>query len=41
MGLPSLIADMDIAVPVIQFLRTQGIEVLSALEEGWGDLTHD
>jgi len=34
-------ADMDIAVPAIQFLRTQGVEVLSALEEGWGDLTHD
>jgi predicted nuclease of predicted toxin-antitoxin system len=37
--LPSLVADMDIAAPVVYFLRRQGVDVLSAREEGWGDLT--
>ena len=37
--LPPLVADMDIAVPVVHFLRRQGVDVLSAREEGWGDLT--
>lgn len=37
--LPPLVADMDIAAPVVHFLRAQGIDVLSAREEGWGDLT--
>jgi predicted nuclease of predicted toxin-antitoxin system len=30
---------MDIAAPVVHFLRAQGVDVLSAREEGWGDLT--
>ena len=29
----------DIAAPVVHFLRAQGVDVLSAREEGWGDLT--
>lgn len=37
--LPSLVADMNIAVPVVDFLRKQGVDVLSAYEEGWGDFT--
>ena len=37
--LPPLLADMNIAVPVVHFLRCQGVDVLSAREEGWGDLT--
>lgn len=39
MKFPALTADMDIAVPVIQFLREHEIDVLSALEEGWGNWT--
>ena len=34
-----LVADMDIAVPVVHFLRRQGVDILSAREEGWGGLT--
>ena len=34
--LPPLVADMDIAAPVVHFLRAQGVDVLSAREEGWG-----
>jgi predicted nuclease of predicted toxin-antitoxin system len=37
--LPPLVADMDIAAPVVHFLRAQGVDVLSAREERWGDLT--
>jgi len=37
--LPPLVADMDIASPVVHFLRVQGVDVLSAREERWGDLT--
>lgn len=37
--LPSLVADMDIGVPVVHFLRLQGVDVISAREEDWGDLT--
>ena len=37
--LPPLVADMDIAAPVVDFLRRQGVDVLSAREEEWGDLT--
>ncbi|MCZ6680793.1 MAG: DUF5615 family PIN-like protein [Candidatus Poribacteria bacterium] len=33
--LPPLVADMNIAVPVVQFLRAQGVDVVSAREEGW------
>lgn len=35
MTFPALAAYMDIAVPVVLFLREHGIDVLSALEEGW------
>jgi predicted nuclease of predicted toxin-antitoxin system len=37
--LPPLVADMDIAAPVVHFLRAQDVDILSAREEGWGDLT--
>jgi predicted nuclease of predicted toxin-antitoxin system len=37
--LPLLVADMDIAASVVHFLRRQDVEVLSAREEGWGELT--
>ena len=37
--LPPLIADMDIAAPIVQFLRSQGVDILSAREERWGTLT--
>jgi len=37
--LPPLVADMDIAVPVVHFLRRHGVDALSAREEGWGVLT--
>jgi predicted nuclease of predicted toxin-antitoxin system len=30
---------MDIAAPVVHFLRAQGVDILSAREEGWGGLT--
>ena len=30
---------MDIAAPVVRFLREQGVDVLSARDEGWGNLT--
>ena len=33
--LPPIVADMNIAVPVIQFLREQGVDMVSAREEGW------
>ena len=33
--LPPLVADMDIAVTVIRFLRDEGVDVVSAREEGW------
>ena len=32
--LPPLVADMNITTPVIQFLRSQGVDVVSAFEEG-------
>jgi predicted nuclease of predicted toxin-antitoxin system len=37
--LPPLVADMDISVPVVHFLRSQGVDVISAREEEWGNLT--
>ena len=37
--LPRLLADMDIAVPVVSALRRQGADVLYAREEGWGNLS--
>ena len=33
--LPPIVADMNIAVPVIQFLREQGVDMVSAREVGW------
>ena len=33
--LPPLVADMNITTPVVQFLRSQGVDVVSAFEEGW------
>jgi len=37
--LPPLIADMNIAVPVVEFLRDNGVDIISVREEGWGMLT--
>ena len=37
--LPPLVADMNIAVPVTEFLRNEGVDVISAREEMWGGLT--
>ena len=34
-----MVADMDIAAPVVHFLREQGVDILSAREEDWGGLT--
>ncbi len=33
--LPPLVADMNITAPVVQFLRSQGVDVVYAFEEGW------
>lgn len=33
--LPPLVADVNIASRVVQFLRSQGVDVVSAFEEGW------
>ena len=33
--LPPLVTDMNITTPVVQFLRSQGVDVVSAFEEGW------
>lgn len=33
--LPPLVADMNITIPVVQFLRFHGIDVVSAYEEDW------
>ena len=33
---PPLVADVNIASEVVQFLRSQGVDVVSACEEGWG-----
>ena len=34
--LPPLVADVNIASRVVQFLRSRGVDVVSACEEGWG-----
>ena len=34
--LPQLIADVNIASQVVQFLREQDVDVMSACEMGWG-----
>lgn len=34
--LPPLVADVNIASEVVQFLRSQGVDVVSACEEDWG-----
>ena len=33
---PPLVSDVNIASQVVQFLRLQGVDVISACEEGWG-----
>lgn len=33
--LPPLVADINIAVSVIQFLRAQGVDVVAGREEAW------
>ncbi len=33
--LPPLVADINIAVSVIRFLRAQGVDVVAGREEGW------
>jgi predicted nuclease of predicted toxin-antitoxin system len=37
--LPDLVADMNIAAAVVRFLRSVGIDVISADEQGWHNLT--
>ena len=37
--LPSLVADMDIAVPVVSYLRHEEVDVVYAREETWGNLS--
>ena len=39
--LPPLVADMDIGIPVIQFLRENGIDIVSSVEEHWGHLSDE
>ena len=34
--LPPLVADVNIASQVVQFLWSQGVDVVSACREGWG-----
>ena len=34
--LPPLVADVNIASRVVQFLRSQSVDVVSACEENWG-----
>ena len=34
--LPPLVADVNIASRVVQFLRSQGVDIVCACEEGWG-----
>ena len=34
--LPPLVADINVASEIVQFLRSQGVDVVSACEEGWG-----
>lgn len=38
--LPPLVADVNIASRVVQFLRSQGVDVVSACEEDWGLYCH-
>ncbi|MYB93251.1 hypothetical protein F4Y43_05245 [Candidatus Poribacteria bacterium] len=33
--LPPLFADANIAIAIVRFLRLQGVDVVSAREEGW------
>lgn len=33
--LPPLVADMNISVLVVEFLHSQGVDIVSAFEEGW------
>lgn len=37
--LPPFLVDMNIADPVVGFLRASGVDVVSAREQGWGNLT--
>ena len=37
--LPDLVADMNIASSVVQFLREEGVDVIYADEQGWHNLT--
>ena len=37
--LPALVADMNIAQSVVQFLRDSGVDFISADEQGWHNLT--
>ena len=33
--LPPLVTDANISVAIVRFLRSQGVDVVSAREEGW------
>lgn len=37
--LPPILADMNIAVPVVEFLRNSGVDIISAREKGWCNFT--
>ncbi|MXZ11134.1 MAG: hypothetical protein F4Y79_17020 [Gemmatimonadetes bacterium] len=39
--LPPLVADMNIGIPVIQFLRESGIDIVSSMEQQWGHLSDE
>ena len=39
--LPPLVADMDIGIPVIQFLRESRIDIVSSVEMQWGHLSDE
>lgn len=37
--LPPILADMNIAVPVVEFLRNSGVDIISVREKGWCSFT--
>jgi predicted nuclease of predicted toxin-antitoxin system len=39
--LPPLLADVNIALEVVAFLRDEGVDVLSVVEEGWAGWLDD
>ena len=39
--LPPLLVDANIAMEVVAFLRSKGVDVVSVVERGWGNRTDD